>query len=86
MASRAVCLSIMAASPPAGRGGRRRRRQNRRRRYRSMATFLTCRQPGIVLIYERATAFERGFSLDFIRHYYDSTQRRSWALERVRQR
>jgi hypothetical protein len=39
--------------------------------------FLSCRQPRIVLIYERATAFERGLSLDCIRHHYDSTQRRS---------
>ncbi len=84
MASRAVCLSIMAASPSAGRGGRRRRRRSRRRRYRAISTFLTC--PGIDLIYERATVFERGFSLDCIRHHYDSTQRCSWTLERVRQR
>jgi hypothetical protein len=59
-------------------------RQNSRRRYRPMSTFLTC--PGIDLIYERATVFERGFSLDCIRHHYDSTQRCSWALERMRQR
>jgi hypothetical protein len=31
-----------------------------------MSTFLTC--PGIDLIYERATVFERGLSLDCIRH------------------
>jgi hypothetical protein len=82
MASKAV-LSIMAASPPEGRGRRRPRRQNRRRRYRSMATFLTW--PGIDLLYERATVFERSFSPDCIRHDCDSTQRRSWALARARQ-
>src|SRR5215831_12009855 len=40
MASRAVCLSVMAASPLAGRGGRRRRRQHRRCRYRAKYTTL----------------------------------------------
>jgi hypothetical protein len=45
-----------------------------------MATFLTL--PGIDLLYERATVFKRGFRLDCIRHHYDSTKRRCWALER----
>ena len=40
MASRAVCLSVMAASPLAGRGGRRRRRQHRRCQYRAKYTTL----------------------------------------------
>jgi hypothetical protein len=56
----------MAASPPTGGGGCRQWRQNSLRRYRAMSTFLTC--PGIDLIYERATVFERGLSLDCIRH------------------
>ncbi|HTC78167.1 MAG TPA: hypothetical protein VK657_06085, partial [Terriglobales bacterium] len=61
----------------------RRRRQNRRRRYKSMATLLA--RAAIDLLYERATVFERALSLDCIRHHYDSTQRRCWALDRVRQ-
>src|SRR5262245_32548958 len=40
MASRALCLSVTAASPPAGRGARRRRCQHRRRRYRAKYTTL----------------------------------------------
>jgi hypothetical protein len=43
-----------------------------------MSTFLTC--PGIDLICERATVFERGFSHGCVRDHYDSTQRFSWAL------
>src|SRR5215470_5884882 len=79
MAPGSVCLSVMAASPLAGRGGRRRKRQHRRRRYRAKYTTLLTRaamrtsplfrrQPGIDLIYEPTTVFERGPSLDFLEH------------------
>jgi hypothetical protein len=77
------CTRVIAASPTTGREIRRRRRQNRRRRYKSMATSLA--RAAIDLLDERATVFERGLSLDCIRHHYDSTQRRSWALDQVRQ-
>jgi len=77
MASRAVCLSVMAASPPAGRGDRRRGRHHRRCRYRAKYTTLLNtrlgRQPGIDLIYEPTTD-ERGPSLDFLEHDCTSIQ------------
>jgi len=108
MAPRAVCLSVMAASPLAGRGGRRRRCQHRRRRYRAKYTTLLTpaawdeerkarrrgtvsdnwrrvvrtsplfrRQPGVDLIYEPTTVFERGLSLDFLEHDCTSIQQGS---------
>src|SRR5262249_27479637 len=86
MASRAVCLSVMAASPLAGRRGRQRRRQHRRCRYRAKYTTLLTpaawsRQPGIELIYEPTRVFERGPSLDFLEHDCTSIQQDlPWAL------
>jgi hypothetical protein len=38
------------------------------RSQRAVCFLLTCRQPGIDLIYEPTTVFERALSLDFLEH------------------